>query len=842
MSLPFLNNATFTGTISGDNPSVSFNIGVATGLNSFAINEAVALGEQSFACGQYSEARGFGSSTFGASNSATGDYSIAAGSFNEAVGTAACALGLQTRAEGDASFASGSRAATIGTRARAHGFNVVAATDSFAGGRYAHAINSRSWLWRGVTSGFTIYSPISTTRAGQFRVEAGGGVCLGPAVGINTDSTEDALTVVGNVSVDGDITANNIGTWASYNNNDGGPYINVNRITVSDGESPNYVEIDNNGINFYNSFGVNTAANTRNNLGLGTAATLNSDRFALSGGNTNGSNLVIGTNDNFNLNLETANTTRMTITSTGNAGIGTATPNQRLTVIGGISATEIIYASTGNSTNWQNTSTFVQNNSAEFALNSNNYSIDTDLNTVEQGIVLGGLFFRKAVVPRYEYRNYNNTITILSGTGISYGGSLTISTGLNLQGNDYLSFNNLNYFDGSIVITVTNTVNALTSINFSGLKGVTGNYQLNVISQRACSYPALEYIGGYLTIGSGGLGVTFQEDLPTISFPNLQVIGGALTIGGYGNTKGPILSSVSFPSLKVVNGSITLGGSTSFGPVDRRPFANLTTINLTGLEICNAIQFSNIPNLTAVTFPSLKIIRGNTSFPSCTGLREISFPSLEVLGGYSSSNSGNTSTPSLTSISFPNLVAYTAGALSEFGSSASLRNFEFGTNTLKQVAAPTFNVMQTLTQPSIDNLLKAFANLDGTNGTTAYTGGIINFAGSNSAPSYTGGATTTAPGNTFVRTGTTVVASVTSHGHTTGDIVTLIGNGASALNGTYSVTATNINEFQYTTPTSGSLTGSATVSAYRTTVSTDGFRSFQRIALRGNTITINYPA
>jgi len=151
-------------------------------------------------------------------------------------------------------------------------------------------------------------------------------------------------TLTGNLTVNGIVTANNISTWASYSNKDGGPNINVNKITISDGQSPNFVQITDFGIVFFNATGINTAANTRNNLGLGTAATLNSGSFALSGGNTNGSNLLIGTNDNFDLNLATANTTRMTITSAGNVGINTTTPNERLTVNGTISASSTIFS------------------------------------------------------------------------------------------------------------------------------------------------------------------------------------------------------------------------------------------------------------------------------------------------------------------------------------------------------------------------------------------------------------------------------------------------------------------------------------------------------------------
>jgi hypothetical protein len=554
-------------------------------------------------------------------------------------------------------------------------------------------------------------------------------------------------------------------------------------------------------------------------------------------GNSYG-DLGLGSSSNILIN---PNSNLILTQNIGNVGIGTGNgiPNEKLTVVGNISATGVVYASTGNSTNWQNTSTFVQNNSGEFALSLNDYSIDTNLPTVEQSFLLGGLFLKKIPIPKYIVRNYNNTTTTFSGTGTSYAGNLAIFSEYNHLGNSYLSFNNLNYLDGAITITTFNLTNGLTAINFPNLKGVTSTYTINVLTQRVCSYPGLEYVGGGLIIGTGNP-FLFAEDLQAISFPNLQFIGGYLTIGGYGNTKAPILSSVSFPSLKIINGFLNLGGSTGLGAASNRPLSNLTTIDFTNLEICNGIQYVNIPNLTVLTFPNLKMIRGGTTFVSCTALREVSFPNVEIIGGYSSAN-GNVNTPSLTSISFPNLIIYTTPRLAEFGTTASLRNFEFGTNTLKQVAAPVINVAQTLTQQSVDNLLKAFANLDGTNGTTAYTGGSLNFAGSNSAPSYTGGVSTTTAGTNFVRTGTTVVASVVGHNHTTSDIVTFTGNGQSILNGTYVVTVNNANEFQYTTPTSGNLTGSGTVTMRRTTVGTDGFRYFQTIALRNNTVTINFP-
>jgi hypothetical protein len=71
-----------------------------------------------------------------------------------------------------------------------------------------------------------------------------------------------------------------------------------------------------------------------------------SSNWILDGGNTKGSNILIGTNDAFNLNIETNNVTRLTVLSSGNVGIGTQLPNQNLAVVGNISASTSIITPT----------------------------------------------------------------------------------------------------------------------------------------------------------------------------------------------------------------------------------------------------------------------------------------------------------------------------------------------------------------------------------------------------------------------------------------------------------------------------------------------------------------
>lgn len=531
------------------------------------------------------------------------------------------------------------------------------------------------------------------------------------------------------------------------------------------------------------------------------------------------------------------------VVSGKNVGIGTLPiSSNKLSVSG--NSTFIGTISTNNhksSKEWNEAYTFTQTNSSQLIPTNTNYSITTNLDTNIIAPAFASLMLEKIQpVYNFTYVNFDMSIATLSSVGNCYRGSFLINISF-ANNNHFIQVNNFNYLNGTFFINSSNTT-SLTSIKFPDLSGINGSFQIQTIGGFVDEdFTSLQFVNGPFTIGNAPNNINFSvfcDDLADINFPNLEYIGGYVTIGGYGATKTPALSSLSFPKLKHVNGGLFLGGSTALGTVAQRNFYNLQNISFPSLETVNGITITNVPSITSVSFQNLKFNRGNAIFNGCTALREVSFPNLLSIGGYMSANI-NTNTPSLTSISIPNVQYYISPLLTEWGSSGSLRNFEFGTNTLKGVNSSIFNVNQTLTQQSVDNLLKAFANLDGTNGTIAFgSGRTLSVAGSNSAPSYTGGVTTTSAGTNFVRTGTTVVASVVGHGHTNGDIVTFTGNTQSTLNGTYIITVNNADEFQYTTPTTGNITGDGTVTMRRTTVATDGFRYFQTIALRGVTITI----
>jgi hypothetical protein len=262
MNLDFLKssnlrgNLTVTGVISGNNLRTSFNQGSATGDYSFAEGDGTATGNYShaegyntvasgdsshaegkltlasgershaegletIASGLNSHAEGFSTTASGLNSHAEGQESVAFGDLSHAEGYlttasnyAAHAEGTETIASGDSSHAEGYLTIASDNEAHAEGFGTKASGNSshaegeatvahgaasHAAGYRATAAQNYTYAWSDGELG-TLNTNISSTRTGQYMISASGGVFIPGSIGIGTDSIDNALTVVGDVS------------------------------------------------------------------------------------------------------------------------------------------------------------------------------------------------------------------------------------------------------------------------------------------------------------------------------------------------------------------------------------------------------------------------------------------------------------------------------------------------------------------------------------------------------------------------------------------------------------------------------------------------------------------
>ena len=548
-----------------------------------------------------------------------------------------------------------------------------------------------------------------------------------------------------------------------------------------------------------------------------------------------------------------------------------------ITVVGNISASGTVFASGGNSNQWNSTSTVVQQNSGNFVL-------PAGLEILTNGpSPFGDLFNNFAAAPKNPqsirlinsqfnsilFDNTFNTPLNISYNGNVYSGNLYLggiyySNNASMAGPTFITVKNLNVLLGSVTFNSifsngilgplnnsgsSTATGPVSTLEFPNLSCVVGSININSCAGlTAISFPELELVdggsvGGYqsgINIGGGGNSqLAPPTTLESVSFPKLKYItGGSLNIGGYYTviTGATRFREVSVPLLSSVN-FISVGNMSHTNAT----FYSLTTFNVPSLRDVGSVNFGQV-GLSAIRFENLLYMTGQYFLAGNPNLTDIICLNQKTIGGYIMTAS---SCPKLSGLYFNNLEAIAGGNNSiNFGGITTLSALYIGENTLNSVSNinSSFTCNSVLTQASVDSVLKAFSRLDGTGIRSTFgSGATLSLAGGNRPPSYTGGVTTTSAGTNFNRAGTTVTANVVGHGHTTGNIVTFTGNTATALNGTYTVTVVTPDQFQYTTSTSGAAAGGGTVTMRRTTVATDGFRFYQTIALRGVTITINFP-
>jgi hypothetical protein len=326
----------------------------------------------------------------------------------------------------------------------------------------------------------------------------------------------------------------------------------------------------------------------------------------------------------------------------------------------------------------------------------------------------------------------------------------------------------------------------ITSLSFDDLEGSVGIIGPNNLGGLTnLSFPALVVAGGFQPFS--------MPELRTLSTPALRFV-----TASYNPSSMPLVTEISLPAL-------THAFST-LGFVD---FAALTTFSAPRLEwVTTNFTFGTAASLTAFSVPSLRYVGGNLQGSAMASLTTLAFPSLAYVGG--------------------------SGSLS-FTTTPLLANFTLPTDgTLKYVAAGTFAITSAaLTVQSVDNVLQAFASLDGTNGTTSYGAGkTINLTGGTSAAPSNLGSTTTA-GSNFVCAGTTCTVNWTAHGYATGDVLRVSGiTTATNANRYARITVVNANQFTYAI-TSQTATGAGTATVVKAGASA------KALVTRGVTLTTN---
>jgi hypothetical protein len=349
---------------------------------------------------------GSGSRTLGTASIAEGINTLASGLASHAAGInttasgqAAFSMGIETDADGMASFAAGSGSWAKGTATVAMGIGTIAsASGQTVVGHYNLGLGDFNNLFVvGGGSGAT-----TNLRKNLFRVYGGSGAST-VGVEINTSQTQNLSTIegfsiIGNTTFQGNISGSVIVGGSNIQLNDDSLNLNAtSSFTILDtdrltGPSPDFNKL------VINRFGINfDRSNKSTSPGSKYLWTNSSDRLfygssavILNDGNTLGGTMTIGTTDVNNLQLETNNTTRIFISSSGNVGIGTSSPTERLYVDGNLLVTGRITAEEFH-TEFVSASIIYQSGSTQFGNSLDDTHIFTGSLKVN-GSITGSLF------------------------------------------------------------------------------------------------------------------------------------------------------------------------------------------------------------------------------------------------------------------------------------------------------------------------------------------------------------------------------------------------------------------------------------------------------------------
>jgi len=415
---------------------------------------------------------GSGSRTLGTASIAEGIRTLASGLASHAAGInttasgqAAFSMGIETDADGMASFAAGSGSWAKGTATVAMGIGTIAsASGQTVVGHYNLGLGDFNNLFVvGGGSGAT-----TNLRKNLFRVYGGSGAST-VGVEINTSETQyissfDGFNVYGKTRFFGGVTGssidfNAVGVDTKTNLDPIGGTITTGSFTSNfyrwenlptGGEMVLFgevlkasVRLDHRGINFSLSEQTTNPGSTFLWTNSSNRLFYSSSAVILNDGNTLGSTMTIGTTDVNNLQLETNNTTRIFISSSGNVGIGTSSPTERLHVDGNLLVTGRITAEEFH-TEFVSASIIYQSGSTQFGNSLDDTHIFTGSLRVN-GSITGSLLGTSswAINARTSSNIFpaitNNTSTyVLTATG---DGTINGNSNLTFDGNDLILSN-----------------------------------------------------------------------------------------------------------------------------------------------------------------------------------------------------------------------------------------------------------------------------------------------------------------------------------------------------------------------------------------------------------------
>ena len=206
----------------GDSTEASGYASLALGSHTWAIGDnSTAMGYNTVADGVFSTAMGYKSHAHGTS-------SFAIGSETTANGDASIAMGSNSIADGNLSIATGNTAHTIGEASVSIGLNTISSGDASAAfGISTNATSMGSFV---VGSYNEPFAPVNSTDLTSDLFVVANGVMGTPHnaltvlkignVGINTNTPDKLLTVVGDARVTGNIYYGAIGSTTTYNKPD----------------------------------------------------------------------------------------------------------------------------------------------------------------------------------------------------------------------------------------------------------------------------------------------------------------------------------------------------------------------------------------------------------------------------------------------------------------------------------------------------------------------------------------------------------------------------------------------------------------------------------------------